>query len=380
MASYQRVGGEEARERRRLQTRLAQRRYREKKKGGSGSRNKTEIAACSVDEASSIVTTYLSFLNSSLDPATMEDKDSGNHTNPYTQGSSTMTEEEISEAMDGFAPQFLLPMSSSSSFNKASYPPTASSSSSSSLIDSQCRISLALKSAAEREGWIGIALKEYNVATLVHFLSGNLSGQINIQMLRQGQTIFLPKLDFCRAFFANALALSFLASDLNKCRDISRIRDVWTNTRSHFDNIPDNMIPVQEQLEVNHNIILDILPWPSVRRKALKAIQAGILEMDIFKRDAFFGCDEEFGYQSAFQIHGVSADDDFFFNSNGASDITMDPASWQCSQSWLAKYWFLVDAKIVRRTNWWRRMQGLSSISVPVLSDLSLSSIGLLEL
>lgn len=324
MATHQRATGEEARERRRLQTRLAQRRYREKKKGEAQLNNdKTRIAA-SDEEASKFIADYLSFYDSSLGSESVESVHSGSRLKNMLQPSSMTTDESMAEVMQELPPDLLFPMSSSSPTSQASYPPTASSSSPTRSI---CRASPALILAAEREGWIGIALTEQNVSTLLEFLSGNLDGQINIQMLRQGQNVFLPRLDFRRAFFANAFALSFLASDLNKCRDISRIQDVYTNKKSHFINLPDNMIPIREQLEIKHNIILDILPWPRVRRKALKAIEAGILDMNVFKRDAFFGCDEEFGYQSAFQVHGVSADDDFFFNSTGASDVTMDPAS-----------------------------------------------------
>lgn len=356
-----RLTPEEAKERRRLQTRLAQRRYRGRKRGEAAptrlehaeepssradvslqatDRNAVEVAVSSISESSTLA---------------------------EIEGENSVIIQKFLDCGDLgiFAPPSPLTSNYSPSNGSSTSDETSALSSLSGDLTSGIAPSIVI--AGAKAGYIGMVLAKHNKATLFEFLSGNLLEQISSQMLRQGEKTFIPKLDFYRASFANAFALSFLPSDMGKCRMRSRITDVWNN-RSPLLTVPDNMMPVQEQFTVDHDILVDILPWPSVREKALKAIQAGVLDMDTFKRDAFFGCKGDTDFEAAFQVHGASIDDDFFFNSTGAADLTMDPGSWQCSQSWLEKYWFLVDARIVRRTNWWRRMQGLPPVVIPALS------------
>lgn len=106
------------------------------------------------------------------------------------------------------------------------------------------------------------------------------------------------------------------------------------------------------------------MPWPETRRRILRSIKAGVLEQDAFKSDLFFGTDAEKFITSPFRVHGASSEATFSFNALGAAEVTMDPESWECSGSWLEKYWFLVDENVVRRTNWWRRNQGLDPVRI----------------
>jgi hypothetical protein len=343
---------EERKERRRLQTRLAQRRYRGRKRREAQSDQLEDGHA----ESSSATSSY------------------GNHRSHYSNDTTPtiVGDASIQELFD--LPEGMFLTSPSSSANATSTATNSSDadtslSSSSSSASSPSSSLTALKDAADRDGFVGMALTTHNKTDLMELLIGDMTAHITSQLLRsQGEGVFIPRLDFYRAFFANTFALSFIPGDVQQCRMESRIAQVW-KTKSPLMSVPDNMIPIEEQFEIPHSIVVDILPWPSVRRKALKAIEAGLLDMDDFKKDAFFGCKEDTNYQSSFQIHGASIDDDYYFNSTGAADLTMDAESWQCSESWLEKYWFLVDEKIVKRTNWWRRMQGLLPIKVPLLPE-----------
>lgn len=44
-------------------------------------------------------------------------------------------------------------------------------------------------------------------------------------------------------------------------------------------------------------------------------------------------------------------------------DDAMDEASWEVGEQFARRWWFLLDDEIVRRTNWWRRRRGLAQIS-----------------
>ncbi|PWN93859.1 hypothetical protein FA10DRAFT_264452 [Acaromyces ingoldii] len=133
------------------------------------------------------------------------------------------------------------------------------------------------------------------------------------------------------------------------------------------------MLPTEEQLthHQEYNLILDCLPWPSVRAKVIKLIHMGVLDSDDFKKDLVCAGTGEGWMRASFRIHGVSADDDFAFNGEAAREITMDPESWECAEDWIRKYWFIINQDIVRRTNFWRRIDGKPPIrlQLPVAED-----------
>ncbi|PWN86692.1 hypothetical protein FA10DRAFT_289534 [Acaromyces ingoldii] len=122
------------------------------------------------------------------------------------------------------------------------------------------------------------------------------------------------------------------------------------------------MHPVDEQLTVVHSVALDILPWPAVRSRVLRAIKAKLLDHDTFKIDIMFGTDAERIVISPFRIHNAPTDDAFRLDDDASFEATMDPGNWECSKTWLEKYWFIVDESIVQRTNYWWEKQGLAPV------------------
>lgn len=186
---------------------------------------------------------------------------------------------------------------------------------------------------------------------------------------REGEAQHAPfKLDFYRAYFGNAAALQFPPVDISKCKAPSRIRQIWHERTQRSRRIPCTMHPVEEQFQVVHAIAIDILPWPQVRRRILRAIKAGVLDHDTFKIDTIYGENAVRITSSPFRIHNLPEsghdDDDerdlLYLDDEASFTVTMDPANWECPQAWLERYWFLVDEEVIEQTNHWRRQQSLS--------------------
>ena len=84
-----------------------------------------------------------------------------------------------------------------------------------------------------------------------------------------------------------------------------------------------------------------------------------------FKIDTVFGRDAQRLTCSPFIIHGISNQDTFTFDDfENDANIAMNPANWECAQTWLEKYWFLVDEKIVKQTNDWRAKRDLPPVRI----------------
>jgi Domain of unknown function (DUF3425) len=106
------------------------------------------------------------------------------------------------------------------------------------------------------------------------------------------------------------------------------------------------------QLDLPHNIFIDTcIPWPEVRDRVLLMLASGALDPSEFKQDAIKTGKLDNSDGSPFLIHGPD---------------TMDPDAWEVSEAWFRKYAFLLDQKILRRTNWWRKVRGDRPIELPL--------------
>lgn len=239
------------------------------------------------------------------------------------------------------------------------------------------------------------------------------TGSPNVAALRQSlnlgrnveRPIAMAHFSFAKAFFHNATVLGFLDDDLRMCAQTSNIHQVWPQrgapftdastsalrhgqmsdgifpaqtlaknqttimsqkvpfpfltALSHQDELRrierlqewPNMYPTALQLTIPHSIIIDTLPWPSVRDGLIRLASSGQLDNATIKGDLLgkpFDC---MGEGNVFQIHG---------------DDPCDPEAWELSEYWVSKYSGLLnlDRSILRRTNWWRRMEGKPPIGL----------------
>lgn len=220
--------------------------------------------------------------------------------------------------------------------------------------------------------------------------------------------VFNEKHAMAKAFFHNAVCLGFLDDDLRKCATHSNISEVWTQRSLPFVQMGSNstslvaggatgraedgtvsplsltqmpgtstsigkspwqipvslsrvdedrrltrlreapnMYPTALQLSRPHSIIIDTLPWPSVRDGLIRLLELGVVDNHTLKCDLIGKPFECSGEGHVFTLHG---------------DDPMDPESWEMSEYWAQKYLPLLDRGMVRRTNFWRRMKGLDAL------------------
>lgn len=113
--------------------------------------------------------------------------------------------------------------------------------------------------------------------------------------------------------------------------------------------LPKNMLPTDDQLTIKHHPYIDVsFPWPMMRSKLLKMLYT-VIDYDDFC-DAVFkaGLPGAKIKEPAFYIWG---------------DDPMDESAWEVGESFAKKWWFLLDDAILARTNWWRRLRGLEQLS-----------------
>lgn len=240
------------------------------------------------------------------------------------------------------------------------------------------------------------------------------SGAPNIEQLRKAVLDPSRSMKFneshvmAKAFFHNAVTLGFLDSDLRAHHAQSNIADVWkarsvpfvvapsmggggltvlngssaaisprslaapgtltktsdelwrmpialsqTDEERRIDRLRDapNMFPTALQLTRPHSMIVDVLPWPSVRDGLIRLLDLGIVDSHTLKCDLLgkpFDCQ---GDGRTFIIHG---------------NDPLDPEAWEMSEYWAQKYVPLLDRAMVRRTNFWRRMEGKEPLRLDV--------------
>lgn len=199
---------------------------------------------------------------------------------------------------------------------------------------------------------------------------------------------FAAKFPFAKAFYHNAVTLGFLDNDLRTCAGMSSIAKIWplrsvpvlegdaftgpasdselpvsqgpwymptaltsTSEQRRAQQLRENphMHPTKLQMEHPHSLLIDILPWPHVRDALIRLCLAGItsgheIKCDMIGKD--FDCT---GDGHVFTIHG---------------DDPCDPESWEVSESFAKRWSVVLDKKIIKRTNFWRRMRGLPNLEL----------------
>ncbi|CAO1619790.1 unnamed protein product [Sympodiomycopsis kandeliae] len=121
-----------------------------------------------------------------------------------------------------------------------------------------------------------------------------------------------------------------------------------------WSHVPENMRPSRLSGIVSHHPYIDLsFPWPIFRDRILAAMSCHLLHevdlcMEIWPGEDF----QPVGAEPPYWIHG---DDPF------------DPESYEVSDRLAKRYPWLLDASIIRRTNWWRRQQ--SKAELPALTS-----------
>lgn len=264
-----------ARERRRMQTRMAQRRYRERKKRQA----EGERATGKVQEPTygSQFTDHGSSYGSAGERNTADDEEHGD-VQLFGQAETMWNSYVAADAQplenEGSAPRLDCTVESSTAGalvsaygSEHTFDPSGSCSSLPVYADTATSVTTrsstsihtvtwgALIKAADEHGHLGIAMTTYGKRSLLELMQGHV--QSRFLHGKTARELAIPRMDFFRAFFANALALTFSPADFSKCRTPSRIGELWRQAGASLStHLPENMHPVQEQFDVVHNIVI----------------------------------------------------------------------------------------------------------------------------
>ena len=193
-------------------------------------------------------------------------------------------------------------------------------------------------------------------------------------------SITLPSMSFVKALFDNALRMGVDESVFKNHNGKSYIAESWalrqkevqvsavrrndislrhkksrtdkTDRKLQWDRVPDNMLPTNVQLSIEHHPWIDVgFVWPSVRDKILCLSSTSMIKEGELCRDAILA-----------GILGSTQSEPSFYL---WGDDPMDEEAWEVSETFARKWWILLDNKILRRTAWWRRQRGLPPIQRP---------------
>ena len=130
--------------------------------------------------------------------------------------------------------------------------------------------------------------------------------------------------------------------------DILEIRcgrnDAVDNIGTAIFKLPQPLIPTLQQQIIPHKAYIDMLPWCTLRDRVLEA-QGTINELEF--------------------VSDMSSSDIKVWGT-----IPYDTTGWEIGPKFAKKWWFLLDAEILRTTNFWRGQRGEPPL---VLGQLSVA-------
>lgn len=156
--------------------------------------------------------------------------------------------------------------------------------------------------------------------------------------------IAVPELDLLRAAYqiANRLQSTHLLFDMN-----AESVFITNDCSSWISSLPKNLQPTIEQLTLPHHPLLDILPWPSVRKRLINMYS---LPSDVWPRHPDDGCESTI-------VRMV-----YDMEDNGVRVSGPDPtteSSWEIEQRFFNAWWWALDQGVVRNSNNKRIARGL---------------------
>ncbi|KAF9772913.1 hypothetical protein IL306_009337, partial [Fusarium sp. DS 682] len=146
-----------------------------------------------------------------------------------------------------------------------------------------------------------------------------------------------------------------------------------TGTATPASQLPPSWQPTPSQVAIPHHPVLDLLPWPGVRERAIFILS---LPDELRPPRA----------QGALAIVNFAYDvEDTAEGVRIYGDDPYDPCNWELGQVMFERWWFLFDNSIISTSNRWRRARGApplllkngSADSSPTASTSSATSVGL---
>ena len=156
--------------------------------------------------------------------------------------------------------------------------------------------------------------------------------------------IAVPELDLLRAAYqiADRLQSTQLLFDIN-----AESVFITNDCSSWIENLPENLQPTFEQLTFPHHPLLDILPWPAVRKRLINMYS---LPSKLWPKHP------DDGTESSIVRMVYDMED------NGVRVTGPDPtteSSWEIEQRFFDAWWWALDQNVVRNSNKKRIARGL---------------------
>ncbi|RSL67064.1 hypothetical protein CEP53_003192 [Fusarium sp. AF-6] len=144
-----------------------------------------------------------------------------------------------------------------------------------------------------------------------------------------------PSLDAQFLLLTSLTTVAALSSNATLLHIPCEIPSVDIFNPSHA-SIPSALIPTELQKTIPHPPFVDVIPFPGVRDRLLRSL--AVINLEKLTIDLAGG---------AFKVWG---------------SVPWDGTSWEVSEEFAKKWWFLIDGELLRATNFWRRQRLESNI------------------
>jgi hypothetical protein len=183
---------------------------------------------------------------------------------------------------------------------------------------------------------------------------------INPATLSDNASIFSSLSDsFPDSFLLPVHELTLLRAFIRIGSRLGTLEDAWNPTANSAFNrglgtpaefLPEAWRPTSAQILMPHHPILDFLPWPTARERAISMLN--IPDEARPERAKGSMALVNFAYDMEDSAEGVRI---------WGSD-PHDPKSWEVGQLFFEKWWFIFDSSIIEQSNHWRRLRGAAEL------------------
>ena len=138
----------------------------------------------------------------------------------------------------------------------------------------------------------------------------------------------------------------------SKQADDPGYESVVTSTQKIFTTLKPDIRPIREQITAKHSPVIDVLPFPTLRRNLIK-------NRDSIDEDELY--DDLLNGLKCWGGAGVGKRDRNISTGHISTGSPWDGRSWEARVWFIQKYWAMLggeDGELVRQSEWWRNIQG----------------------
>lgn len=152
--------------------------------------------------------------------------------------------------------------------------------------------------------------------------------------------------------FCDDNAVSSFFRPIRKANDDAGYDKIVKSVQSIFTALEPDVRPVREQITTKHGPLIDVLPFPTLRKNLIRnsdAVDGDELYDDLLNGLVCWG------------RAGVGKRDRDMSTGHTTTGTPWDGRSWKAQVWFLQKYWALLggeDGELVRQSEWWRSLRG----------------------